>query len=64
MAPAKRRNVSLEKATKEKVKKPKIDPDSMVNGILENRKNANEVFDIFELLQVQHTIDYLFYYRH
>lgn len=51
MAPAKRRNVSLEKATKEKVKKPKIDPDSMVNGILENRKNANEVFDIFELLQ-------------
>uniref|UniRef100_A0A3B4ZM38 Nucleolar complex associated 4 homolog n=1 Tax=Stegastes partitus TaxID=144197 RepID=A0A3B4ZM38_9TELE len=51
MAPAKRRNVSSVKTTEQSVKTAKIDLNSTVERILESRKNANDVFDIFEILQ-------------
>ncbi|XP_022071545.1 nucleolar complex protein 4 homolog [Acanthochromis polyacanthus] len=51
MAPAKKRNVSSGKSTEQGVKTAKIDLNSTVERILESRKNANDVFDIFEFLQ-------------
>ncbi|KAK7895933.1 hypothetical protein WMY93_021258 [Mugilogobius chulae] len=51
MAPAKKRNVSSAKIVKEKTKKAKIDPESLVTGILESKKHANDVFDLLEALQ-------------
>lgn len=52
MAPAKKRNVSSAKTTEQSVKTAKIDLNSKVERILESRKNANDVFDILEFLQV------------
>lgn len=57
MAPAKKRNVSSENTTEQNVKKAKIDVNSKVEGVLESRKNANDVFDILEVLQVN-TLNY------
>ncbi|KAM9841418.1 nucleolar complex protein 4 homolog [Aulostomus maculatus] len=51
MAPAKKRNVSLVKTTEQSVKTAKIDLNSKVEKILESRKHANDVFDIFEFVQ-------------
>ena len=52
MAPAKRRNVSLAETAEKSVKKAKIDLNAKVEIILESRKNANDVFDILEALEV------------
>ncbi|XP_077593039.1 nucleolar complex protein 4 homolog [Stigmatopora nigra] len=50
MAPAKKRNVKSANA-ESSVKTAKIDLNSKVDRILESRKHANDVFDIFEFLQ-------------
>ena len=52
MAPTKKRNVSSAKTTETTAKTAKIDLNTKVEGILESRKNANDVFDILEFLQV------------
>lgn len=52
MAPAKKRNVSSSKTTKQSVKKAKTDLNGKVESILESRKHANDVFDILEVLEV------------
>lgn len=52
MAPARKRNVSLGKTSDERVKVAKINLNSKVGSILQNRKHANDVFDILEFLQV------------
>uniref|UniRef100_A0A668A5E2 Nucleolar complex associated 4 homolog n=1 Tax=Myripristis murdjan TaxID=586833 RepID=A0A668A5E2_9TELE len=51
MAPTKKRNVSADKTSADSGKKAKIDFDSKVEGIIESRKHANDVFDILECLQ-------------
>uniref|UniRef100_A0A672ZP04 CCAAT-binding factor domain-containing protein n=1 Tax=Sphaeramia orbicularis TaxID=375764 RepID=A0A672ZP04_9TELE len=51
MAPAKKRNVISATTTEQNVKKAKIDVNSKVEGVLESRKHANDVFDILEVLQ-------------
>ncbi|TMS08692.1 Nucleolar complex protein 4-like protein [Larimichthys crocea] len=51
MAPAKKRNVSSSKTTKQSVKKAKTDLNGKVESILESRKHANDVFDILEVLE-------------
>ncbi|XP_030006971.1 nucleolar complex protein 4 homolog isoform X2 [Sphaeramia orbicularis] len=53
MAPAKKRNVISATTTEQNVKKAKIDVNSKVEGVLESRKHANDVFDILEVLQVE-----------
>lgn len=61
MAPTKKRNVSSENPSEVTAKRPKTDLHSKVEEVLESRKNANEVFDILECLQVcQHLT---FYYN-
>ncbi|XP_047425149.1 nucleolar complex protein 4 homolog [Mugil cephalus] len=57
MAPAKKRNVSSGKTTKQSGKKAKIDLDSTVERITESKKHANDVFDILELLQSENEKD-------
>ncbi|XP_077353516.1 nucleolar complex protein 4 homolog [Festucalex cinctus] len=51
MAPSQKRNVKLAKAAQESAKTAKIDLNSRIDSILESRKYANEVFDVFEFLQ-------------
>lgn len=52
MAPAKKRNVSSAKTPELRAKTTKIDLNDKVECILKNRKNANDVFDLLEFLQV------------
>ncbi|XP_033832205.1 nucleolar complex protein 4 homolog [Periophthalmus magnuspinnatus] len=51
MAPTKKRNVSSAKEGKENAKKAKIDPDTLMKGVLESKKHANDVYDLLEMLQ-------------
>ncbi|XP_061822457.1 nucleolar complex protein 4 homolog [Nerophis lumbriciformis] len=57
MAPGKKRNVKLANSSQPSLKTTKIDLNSKVEGILESRKNANDVFDIFEFLQSEEEQD-------
>lgn len=52
MAPAKKRNVSSTKTAEQSAKTAKRDLNSKVESVLENRKHANDIFDILEFLQV------------
>lgn len=58
MAPvSKKRNVSSAKAKQQIVKKAKIDLSSKVDGIIQSRKQANDIFDLFCALEVSsHTV--------
>ncbi|XP_054612330.1 nucleolar complex protein 4 homolog [Dunckerocampus dactyliophorus] len=51
MAPTEKRNVKPGNPTEPPVKTAKLDLNCKVVGILQSKKNANDVFDIFELLQ-------------
>nr|XP_046231590.1 nucleolar complex protein 4 homolog isoform X2 [Scatophagus argus] len=52
MAPvSKKRNVISAKTIQQSAKRAKIDLNSKVDSILENKKRANDVFDIFEVLE-------------
>ena len=53
MAPAKKRNVCSKTTSANTAKKAKIDPSLQVQQIIDSRKNANNVFDVLELLQVR-----------
>ncbi|XP_037548637.1 nucleolar complex protein 4 homolog [Nematolebias whitei] len=55
MAPTKKRNVSSES----NLKKAKIDVNCIAERILESRKHANDVFDLFEFLQSEKDKDVL-----
>lgn len=52
MAPAKKRNVIAAKTPEQSGKRAKIDLNTKVENVLESRKNANDVFDILEILEV------------
>ena len=52
MAPAKKRNVCSKTTSANTAKKAKIDPSLQVQQIIDSRKNANDVFDVLECLQV------------
>lgn len=53
MAPvSKKCGVSLVKTNQNRVKRLKIDLDGKVEDVLHSKKRANDVFDIFELLEV------------
>ena len=52
MAPSKKRGVNS-RANMRNVKRPKIGLTDRVEVILESRKHANDVFDIFEVLEVK-----------
>lgn len=51
-AAARKRHVSSA-AAEQKEKRVKIDLNNKVEKILQSKKHANEVFDIFEVLQVK-----------
>ncbi|XP_019738183.1 nucleolar complex protein 4 homolog [Hippocampus comes] len=57
MAPSHKRNVKLGKLSKPSVKIAKIDLNSTVDNILESKKHANDVFDVFEFLQSEREKD-------
>ena len=52
MAPAKKRNVCSKTTSANAAKKAKIDPSLQVQQIIDSRKNANDVFDVLDCLQV------------
>lgn len=52
MAPSKRRNVILRITAEQSGKRAKIDLNTKVKDVLQDKKNANDVFDILELLEV------------
>nr|XP_057912575.1 nucleolar complex protein 4 homolog [Doryrhamphus excisus] len=57
MAPPRKRNVKLGNPAEPRIKAAKLDLNSIVEGILSSRKNANDVFDIFDLLQSENEKD-------
>lgn len=53
MAAASRKRHVSSAAAEQKEKRVKIDLNNKVEKILQSKKHANEVFDIFEVLQVK-----------
>ncbi|KAM8829174.1 nucleolar complex protein 4 homolog [Spinachia spinachia] len=51
MAPSKKRNVICAKTAEQSGKRAKIDLNTKVNDVLQGKKNANDVFDILEVLE-------------
>ena len=52
MAPAKKRNVCSKTTSANTAKKAKTDLSIEIQQIIESRKNANDVFNVLEYLQV------------